>query len=75
MEATLHVRAHLLTVNIVYDAKSVKFSYKNSHELLYKKDDDDKEFIHYRANTWLQNTGSNIYYALNNVCQSQRGEK
>lgn len=51
---TLHVRRHVLIVDITFDTKTYSIKYKDSTNLHYTKDPDGTEWIHHRPAGWIQ---------------------
>lgn len=56
---TLHVRKHTAVIDIHYDTKEIKISYKDSNQLNYEMKD-NKPFIHPNYNGWIQKLEKDI---------------
>lgn len=63
-EATLHLRAHVAVVEILYDADSFRIDYVRTENLHYLRDENGVEAIHPNFNSWVKNLAADILTEL-----------
>lgn len=64
IEASILVRNHIVTVDILYDSKGYKIDYKNSTNMNYNLEDNT---IHKSYNRWIRNLDININWQLSGI--------
>ena len=63
MEATLHLRTHVATIGLNYDARQIKIHYVSSENLDYEKKN-DVSYIHGNYLRWVNNVVHDINVQL-----------